>query len=327
MINFQERFKMSGSEFLIYSIIGIVVIVIVLSFVDNAKRISLLQTKVASKYHQKSTIGDFSPNELFHNTAFKKEETVDISKIEIIKISINVSFPKTETKADWEFLAGTLDEDLYEQALEVHELERQKWLVEEEEVQDILRRTGRKVANRYTNPRWTEPSKNSYVDYTPVNGSSEVTLTHDTIINVKKSIIQSKKFGNVEIDLSGSDFGTIFSVYGDIFKQIHSNTLNLNVTEETQKFQTFSAEELNSKVFRKINEEILKSVKTPTYSKSLKVLKTDINFIKNDFYFPLVIILKMNLNNKLEYVLCDADEPEVILFRHFINSPTPTLSA
>jgi hypothetical protein len=228
--------------------------------------------------------------------------------------------PYTESKGAWQMSRGKLDHIAYIAALTAYEQSLRQWLTgkvafDQQEAQFSARDKSYSTKS-YPIPPPSEPKELSFVTYTSETGKCTTKLQHDERIISIPTIFKTKKFGSLKIDFDKYAQST-FHIYKDLFQRIMRKELMVRLDATAIPFARHDEESIK----KSLNDEILKALTTEgkkymrEYDRSLSITSYDTDLTLNSFNFPIVIIIKRISNRRYNFIICDAHEPGIIIYR------------
>jgi hypothetical protein len=275
---------------------------------------------VKSKYKSFARIGNYASEDSFIKQSLHARERSESEAIEILRTHITISMPYTESKGAWQMSRGKLDYIAYIAALTAYEQSLRQWLTgkvafDQQEAQFSARDKSYSTKS-YPIPPPSKPKELSFVTYTYETGKCTTKLQHEERIISIPTIFKTKKFGSLEIDFDRYAKST-FHIYKDLFQRIMRKELMVRLDATAISFARHDEENIK----KSLNDEILKALTTEgekymrEYDRSLSITSYDTDLTLNSFDFPIVIIIKRISSRRYNFIICDAHEPGIIIYR------------
>ena len=295
-----------------------------IAFVAEHIRRQKMRGLVNNKYGSIANIGAYASEASFIEKSLLASEKGEPDTLEILKTFITISRPYTENTGSWHMERGHFNAAAYNAAYAVYQQSYQQWQIGEAafKQQEAITESQFKARNQfystrsYSVPRPSAPSELSFVTYTNDYGNCAANLQHPERVTSNRTIFQTQKFGPLEIDFNKYASST-FDIYKDLFKKIMSNEVAVNIDAMALGF----ARHDDDGVRGLISDEIVNGLMADgsrymyKYDRNLSITSYNTSITVNSFDFPVVIIVKKISNLTYKFIICDADEPEIVIYR------------
>jgi hypothetical protein len=250
--------------------------------------------------------------------ATHRRKLSEIEIIEFVPIRIKIAKPSTHNNAKWSAQVGHLDVGAYNTALTIYESSLNQWAIGKENFkqQERLAKTIDKyhATRGYNVKKPTKPNRADFVKYAVEKGDCFTIEQHPFVIASTSSEILTKKFGKIPIDLVRHE-ARILLIYAELFEKVFSDKIAVIQDSKFQILQDLEDHYLESKLSDKIDESLKLSAQKHVgeFFKNLEVSRCAVDVTRNEFLFPLGVVITQNSRGMIEYGFVDHANPRIEL--------------
>lgn len=323
---FNEFFSGEQTPFYVHALwaLGYLSICAAIAYITEMQRRERLKAKVNEKYGSTDNLGKFTDNKDFIEKSLTSDERASAKEIEIIKTFITISKPFTQNNGNWHMERGHFNSAAYNSAYNSYQTQLQSWQIgeaafrQQEEIQkrraDAMKQTY--FTRSYPVPKPTAPSEYSFVSYSSDYGSCSASLQHSIKLTSLKTEFHSEKLSKIEID-PNKFFKPLFDIYGDLFSKIYSGNVAVNIAQEILGFARMDEPSIVKFIEPEIVAGLIDQVKQLMYKydRNPSITNYQYTITPNSIDFPIAIIILKISENTHKLIICDADEPEIVIYR------------